>query len=194
MVMAGRGLAGQRFSQAPHPMHLAESRTGTPSTRAIALVGQCRSQAVQRIFSLAATQRSLCHEARPIGVRSFSSSESLTIAPAGHTAKGVVIKTTLNYIEKHRKELTKSYRNFKEFNRKFEVSDELLNSLRTEGESNGVTFNEQEYNLSLPLIKTQLKALIARDLWEMNEYYQVMNQTDNVVQQALKIIEEENTP
>lgn len=109
-------------------------------------------------------------------------------------AKGVVIKTTLSYIEQHRKELTKSYRNFNEFNRKFEVSDELLNSLRTEGESSGVTFNEQEYNLSLPLIKTQLKALIARDLWEMNEYYQVMNQTDNVVQQALKIIEEENTP
>ena len=74
------------------------------------------------------------------------------------------------------------------------MSDELLNSLRTEGESSGVTFNEQEYNLSLPLIKTQLKALIARDLWEMNEYYQVMNQTDNVVQQALKIIAEENTP
>ena len=107
-------------------------------------------------------------------------------------AKGVVIKTTLSYIEQHRKELTKSYRNFNEFNRKFEVSDELLNSLRTEGESSGVTFNEQEYNLSLPLIKTQLKALIARDLWEMSEYYQVMNQTDNVVQQALKIIEKED--
>lgn len=107
-------------------------------------------------------------------------------------AKGVVIKTTLNYIEQHRKELTKSYRNFKEFNRKFQVNDELLGSLRKEGENSGVTFDEQEYNLSLPLIKTQLKALIARDLWEMNEYYQVMNQTDNVVQQALKIIEQED--
>jgi carboxyl-terminal processing protease len=106
-------------------------------------------------------------------------------------AKGVVIKTTLNYIEKNRKALTKSYRKFEDFNRKFEVSNELLDELRKEGEKSGVAFNETEYNTSLPRIKTQLKALIARDIWEMSEYYQVMNQTDNVVQQALKIIEKD---
>ncbi len=33
-------------------------------------------------------------------------------------------------------------------------------------------FNEEQYQKSLPLIKTQLKALIARDLWDMNEYFQ----------------------
>ena len=107
-------------------------------------------------------------------------------------AKGVVIKTTLNYIEKNRKALTKNYRKFDDYNRKFEVSNELLDELRKEGEKSGVAFNETEYNTSLPRIKTQLKALIARDLWEMSEYYQVMNQTDNVVQQALKIIEKED--
>ena len=107
-------------------------------------------------------------------------------------AKGVVIKTTLNYIEKNRKALTKNYRKFDDFNRKFEVSNELLDELRKEGEKSGVAFNETEYNTSLPRIKTQLKALIARDIWEMSEYYQVMNQTDNVVQQALKIIEKED--
>ena len=109
----------------------------------------------------------------------------------GLVAKGVVIKTTLNYIEKNRKALTKSYRKFDDFNRKFEVSNELLDELRKEGEKSGVAFNETEYNTSLPRIKTQLKALIARDIWEMSEYYQVMNQTDDVVQQALKIIEKD---
>ena len=107
-------------------------------------------------------------------------------------AKGVVIKTTLNYIEKNRKALTKSYRKFEDFNRKFEVSDELLAELRKEGEKSGVPFNEAEYNISLPRIKRQLKALIARDIWEMSEYYQVMNQTDDVVQQALKILAKED--
>ncbi len=38
-----------------------------------------------------------------------------------------------------------------------------------------IEFNEEQYNKALPLIKTQLKALIARDLWDMNEYFQVMN-------------------
>ena len=39
-------------------------------------------------------------------------------------------------------------------------------------------------------IKTQLKALIARDLWDMNESFQVMNTTNTSVQQALRILNE----
>ena len=41
---------------------------------------------------------------------------------------------------------------------------------------------------SLPLIKTQLKALIARDLWDMNEYFRVMNTTNESIQKALEIL------
>ena len=48
-------------------------------------------------------------------------------------------------------------------------------------------FNEEQYQKALPLIKTQLKALIARDLWDMNEYFRVMNTTNESVQKALEI-------
>jgi carboxyl-terminal processing protease len=34
-----------------------------------------------------------------------------------------------------------------------------------------------------------MKALIARDLWDMSEYYHIINQSNESVQQALKIIE-----
>lgn len=51
-------------------------------------------------------------------------------------------------------------------------------------------FDEAQYQRALPLIKTQLKALIARDLWDMNEYFQVMNATNQSVQQALKVLNE----
>ena len=39
----------------------------------------------------------------------------------------------------------------------------------------GVEYNEEEYQKALPLLKLQMKALIARDLWDMNEYYHVIN-------------------
>ena len=103
-------------------------------------------------------------------------------------AKGVIIKTTMKYIEQHRKELQQKYKTFKTFLEKFQVNEALLNSLRTSGEEEKVAFNQAEYDRSLPLIRTQLKALIARDLWDMNEYYQVMNTTEESVQQALKIL------
>ena len=41
---------------------------------------------------------------------------------------------------------------------------------------------------ALPLIKLQIKALIARDLFEMNEYFIIMNQQDESLKEALRII------
>ena len=39
------------------------------------------------------------------------------------------------------------------------------------------------------MLRQQLKALIARDLWSMNEYYAVMNEQSEIVQRALQLIE-----
>ncbi len=105
-------------------------------------------------------------------------------------AKGVVIKATTGYIEKHRKELQKKYKKFEPFNEKFEIDDNFLAEIRTLADKEKIKFDEKQYNQSLPLIKTQLKALIARDLWDMNEYFQVMNSTNQSVQQALKVLNE----
>ena len=105
-------------------------------------------------------------------------------------AKGVVIKTTMKFIENHRKELKNKYKKFDTFNEKFEIGDEILNDMLATAEKEKIEFNEEQYKKSLPLIKTQLKALIARDLWDMNEYFQVMNTTNNSVKQTLKVLNE----
>lgn len=105
-------------------------------------------------------------------------------------AKGVVIKTTMTFIEKNRKELQNKYKKFETFNDKFEISDEVLANMRSLADQEKIKFDEKQYQKSLPLIKTQLKALIARDLWDMNEYFQIMNTTNNSVLQALKVLNE----
>lgn len=103
-------------------------------------------------------------------------------------AKGVILKATTKYIEKNREELSNQYKKFETFNKKFEVDDELLKAMRKMGEQEKIEFNEEQYNRALPLIKTQLKALIARDLWDINEYFQVMNKTNKSVERALEIL------
>ena len=103
-------------------------------------------------------------------------------------AKGVIIRSTTGYIERHRQELKEQYKDFEAFNRKFEIDAAFLEEVRTLADKEEVTFDETQYNHSLPLIKTQLKALIARDLWDMNEYFEVMNTTDPIVQQALRVL------
>ena len=105
-------------------------------------------------------------------------------------AKGVINKTVAKYVENNRKQLTKSYKNFSRFNSGFNVDDSMLAILRTEGEKVDIKFDEAEYSKSLPLIKLQLKALMARDLWNMSEYYQVINTVNESVLQAVKVLDE----
>lgn len=105
-------------------------------------------------------------------------------------AKGVIIRSTTGYIERHRQELQKKYKNFEAFDKDFEIDEAFLTDLRALADKEKVKFDEAQYQRAIPLIKTQLKALIARDLWDMNEYFQVMNATNQSVQQALKVLNE----
>ena len=53
-----------------------------------------------------------------------------------------------------------------------------------------VEYNEEEYQKALPLLRLQMKALIARDLWDMNEYYHVINDANESIRKALELLEQ----
>lgn len=103
-------------------------------------------------------------------------------------SKGAVTQTIAKYIENNRKSLKSKYSNFNKFNQEFVVDEALMSLLRETGNKVGVTFDQEQYDKSLPYIQTQLKALIARDLWDMNEFYQVMNTTNESLDRALQVI------
>ena len=54
-----------------------------------------------------------------------------------------------------------------------------------------IKFNETEYNRSKSLIRLQIKALIARDLYDMSEYFQIINDENNSLKEAIRIINDE---
>jgi carboxyl-terminal processing protease len=54
-----------------------------------------------------------------------------------------------------------------------------------------IKFNETEYNRSKSLIMLQIKALIARDLYDMSEYFQIINDDNNSLKEAMRIINNE---
>lgn len=104
------------------------------------------------------------------------------------TAKGVIVNTNLIAIDRYRKEYEVRYPDFKSYEKRFEVDDTILSILLAEAEKAGVKYDEELYRASLPLLKVQLKALIARDLWEMSHFYEIYNQTDETVMKGLEII------
>ena len=48
--------------------------------------------------------------------------------------------------------------------------------------------DENELKQTLPQLKLQMKALVARDVWDMSEYFQIINTTNHIVQKAVEII------
>ena len=48
--------------------------------------------------------------------------------------------------------------------------------------------DDEEIARTLPYLKRQLKALIARDIWDMSEYFQIMNETNDIVMKGLEVI------
>ena len=106
-------------------------------------------------------------------------------------AKNVIISQDLKYMDNHRKELKAHYPTFDSFFKSYEVPQSLLDSIFAEGKKLKVTpKDDAELTRTLPSLKLQLKALIARDLWDMSEYFQVINTRNNIVQQAVKLIEQ----
>ncbi|MDR3654006.1 MAG: S41 family peptidase [Paludibacter sp.] len=104
-------------------------------------------------------------------------------------ASGIVNKVCVQYIDKNRAELKKRYPSFEKFKKEYEVDDEFLNQLLTAAKNEKIKVDSAQYAISKPLIKLQLKALVARDLWDMNEYYQIMDVDNESLQKAIEIFE-----
>ena len=103
--------------------------------------------------------------------------------------KGVLLKVHFQLIDTYREEWAKKYNDYAVFCKEFELDDAMMQQLIAEGEKEGVTFDEAQYKKSESLIKLQLKALIARDLWDMNEYYHTINVVNESVNKALDLLE-----
>lgn len=94
----------------------------------------------------------------------------------------------MTFIDNHRNTLASKYKKFKTFNEQFTVDSLMMNTLKEMAEKADVKFDEKQYETSLPLIKTHLKALIARDIWDMNEYFQIMNTANRSVEKAIELL------
>ena len=105
-------------------------------------------------------------------------------------AKGIIIQQNLRYVDNHRKDLKKKYSKFEVFKRDFEVPQELMDAVMAEGKKQNVKpVDDDELQRSMPLLTLQLKALIARDLWDMSEYYSVINEDSEIVKKALELLQ-----
>jgi carboxyl-terminal processing protease len=105
-------------------------------------------------------------------------------------AKSVVIQQNLRFIDKNRKALKKQYPDFQTFKANFEIPQSLIDTIIKEGEKLKIKPQDSaELEKTMPYLKLQLKALVARDLWDMSEYFSIFNEDSDVVKKALELLQ-----
>ena len=105
-------------------------------------------------------------------------------------AKSILITGNLRYVDSHRKELKKQYPVFADFREHFEIPQSVVDAIIQEGAKQNIKpKDDEELQRTLPYLRLQLKALVARDIWNMNEYFTIINQQNDVVQRALQLLQ-----
>ena len=106
------------------------------------------------------------------------------------SAKSILINASLRYIDNHRKQLLRKYKSFADFRQQFEIPQSVIDGIIAEGEKQKVRpKDDDELQRTLPELRRQLKALTARDLWTMSEYFAIVNENSDAVRRALEILQ-----
>jgi carboxyl-terminal processing protease len=99
----------------------------------------------------------------------------------------VLREYSFNYGEQNGKALEK--KGYKDYLQNFEVGDLMLNQVVELGKKNNVKPDLKDLNQNKKLFQVYLKAEIARRVWGNGGFFPIFNETNEVLQQAIKLFD-----
>jgi len=100
---------------------------------------------------------------------------------------GLLQQFAFNYCNKNRSSLSQMS-DYKQFLRMAPSDEELINMFADYAAQCGIPQRWYYINLSRDVIVTEMKALIARDIFGSQAYYPILNRNDKTINQALKAL------
>jgi carboxyl-terminal processing protease len=94
----------------------------------------------------------------------------------------------LSYYDKNKRTLEKM--TWEDFRKDFRITQSMLDEIVARGEEAGVEYNEEEFKTSEKLIRTVVKASLARNIWDREKYYPIINEMNETFQIALGLFDE----
>ncbi len=99
--------------------------------------------------------------------------------------EGIISQFAFDYVDQERSDLGQ-YRTAEAFTSVFVMTDELFEEFLNYAERNGIRRNLDDLKRSKYLIQNRLTALIARNLFSTEGYYQIINQQDPTILRAIE--------
>lgn len=104
--------------------------------------------------------------------------------------KGVLNLFVNEYLDDNRKSLLKEYPVFKDFNNYYQISDQDFDALLADAKEEDIEISEEEIQHNGAFLRLQLKALIARNLFETSSYFEVLAPMDKEINKAIEMLSE----
>lgn len=103
-------------------------------------------------------------------------------------AKGVMNKLTIQEVDNNRKQLLGKYATIAAFKKNYTISPAIIQRIKDNAQKEDIVWNDEEFEKSKKLILTQMKALIARDLYDSSAFYRIINDIDDIFSKGLEVI------
>lgn len=107
--------------------------------------------------------------------------------------KGVVNGYVNDFLDNNRQSITEKYSNFDDFNKGFNLSNDDFSEFLKRAGDEDIELSDEELAYNELFMKTQLKALIARNIFETGDYFEVLSPLDPEIQKALEVIHDKKT-
>lgn len=104
--------------------------------------------------------------------------------------KGVINTFVLKYLDDNRKEILSKYPTIESFKTSFVVDKTITDALVKAGESEEIKFNATDWKRSERIIKINVKAMIARSVYESGDFYYIINDLNASYLKAVKVLKE----
>ncbi len=106
-------------------------------------------------------------------------------------AYGVINSFVASYFDRNQKQLRKDYPTFDDFKKNFTVNQKMLDNILARAKKDKLEIDPKSFEEGVDMLKLQVKALIARDLFSMSNYFEIMNDADQSYIVALEIINDD---
>ena len=105
--------------------------------------------------------------------------------------KNVLFPFVVGFIDKNRDQLKANYKTLEDFRKNFHVTDQMMEELIKAGEAEKIKRDNESLKVSGVIIARQIRAFVAREIFETGAFYQIMIEDDKEVEKALEILSDQ---
>jgi len=106
--------------------------------------------------------------------------------------KRILNDFVMNYMDENRKKLSKKYSELDIFKNQFHIDDKFMTNFVEFAKEKGIEANKDDYKKSEQFLAKQIKALIARNLWDSSAYFEIIYEIDDEFIKSIEILQDDS--